>query len=367
MPGVLYTWDKFVPSLVSNLSRTYYPYGFDSESRSYQGSGNRNTIRDNSTTVSHWLIWATTNGMWVPEGRGSILLGIISDRWIFLEWLRFGGVVVVVVLDLLLGLQLGGSFDPSIWVCNFVWHVKSIMAFIQDLAKNFFLLLLLLFADVVHWRRGDVLYCKIEILVAILSSTCASDLKRLDMNYLFYEHDHKIVEFKILKKLVKLIVSQQFKCIVFLLGITLLLKSLMPSLLPVLPVESTSKIMIILVSHRWLLPTNWRRCLNRWWLICDRFMTGKWFQDSHSVHVACFEELSLTLSLSPWQLICSRLITNIPAGIQFCCIKFLQYMQELNNMVTSTYFEFWNMSDLEIFALMLWISINQNIDKLHLL
>lgn len=120
----------------------------------------------------------------------------------------------------------------------------------------------------------------------------------------------------------------------------------MPLLLPVLPVESTSKIMIILVCHRWLLPTNRRRCLNRWWLICDRSMTGKWFQDSHSVHVACFEELSL--SLSPWQFICSRLITNIPVGIQFCCIKFLQYMQDLNNMVNSTCFEFWNRSDLEI-------------------
>jgi hypothetical protein len=135
-------------------------------------------------------------------------------------------------------------------------------------------------------------------LIAIFSSTCASDLKRLDMNYFFYEHDHKIVEFKILNKLVKLIVSQQFKCIVFYLGITLLLKSLMPSLLPVLPVESTSKIMIILVCHRWFLPTNRRRCRNRWWLICDRSMTGKWFQDSHSVHVACFEELSLSLSLT---------------------------------------------------------------------
>jgi hypothetical protein len=166
------------------------------------------------------------------------------------------------------------------------------------------------------------------------------------MKYFFYEHDHKIVEFKIFKKLFKLIVSQQFKCIVFYLGIILLLKSLMPSLLTVLPVESTSKIMIILVCHRWLLPTNRRRCLNRWWLICDRSMTGKWFQDSHSVHVACFEELSL--SLSPWQFICSRLITNIPVGIQFCCIKFLQYMQDLNNMVNSTCFEFWNRSDLEI-------------------
>ncbi|CAM6026414.1 unnamed protein product [Sphagnum balticum] len=101
MPGVLYTWDKFVPSLVSNLSRTYYPYELDSESRSYRGSGNRNAIRDNSTTVSHWLIQVTTNGMSGPEGRGSILPGIISDRWIFLEWLGFGEVVV---LDLLLGL-----------------------------------------------------------------------------------------------------------------------------------------------------------------------------------------------------------------------------------------------------------------------
>jgi hypothetical protein len=56
MPGVLYTWDKFVPSLVSDLSLTYYHYGLDSEPRSYQGSGNRNAIPDNSTTVSHWLI-----------------------------------------------------------------------------------------------------------------------------------------------------------------------------------------------------------------------------------------------------------------------------------------------------------------------